>query len=143
MAVAAGGPVQRWIEILSPTTGASETAQTTVECQELQIWITGVQRQYTTSGCAPGNGAGVILSAVIEVNGPARVEYRWEIGNGDGRRFVVPGAFEMIGTGTHAISHAVPSSAFTASSMQVRLKITSHDAQDRVVGFSPMACPSA
>ena len=140
--IADDGTVQRWIEILSPGTAASDTAEVQVDCEPLSIVASSIRVAYDRSACGtPGHGPAVIITTAVEVNGPVRVEYEWEINEG---RQVTPGAFETDGPGTVTLSHRLESSPLTAEGLlRARLRFTSHTATGRVLDFSPPPCPSA
>ncbi len=133
------GVVQRWIEILSPNTAVSNTAEVQVECQPLKVRILNVDINVDYSTCGtPGQGPAIKFSAPISVNGPAVVEYRWSFNNG---AIVVPGSFEVTEPGTVTVSHQLPSSPMTANAMRAELRITSHNATGWVVDFE-RPCPT-
>jgi len=140
--VTASGPVQRWIEISSPNPAVSATAQTQVECQPLQITILNIQRSIDLSACGtPGYGPAITFSSPVQVNGPVRVEYRWDFNEGE---LTVPGSFETTGPSTVTVSHRLESSPLTARDlMRVRLMITSHNVSGRVLDFTPPPCPAS
>lgn len=151
--VTESGVVQRWIEVLSPGTAVSNTAETQVTCEALQIQILNLQRSYDVSACTPGNGPAINFTSRIRVNGPVRVEYRWEFLNGSGHEITVPGSVETTGPDTVTVSHRLESSSFTnleSSSftntgiLRARISVTSHpDVRSIVTDFSPPPCPSA
>ncbi|MBX6167004.1 MAG: hypothetical protein IRY84_05090 [Thermobispora bispora] len=140
--VTTSGIVQRWIEILSPNTAASGTAEVQVECQALQIQVLDIQTSIDASACGtPGYGPAVTVRASIRVNGPVRVEYEWEFNNG---LFTVPGSFETTEPKTVTVSHRLESSPFTASGViRARIRITSHDVRGAAIDFTPPPCPTS
>lgn len=134
--------VQRWIEVLSPNTAASNTGEVQVTCEPLKIQILNRPIRYDTSACGtPGHGPAITVSADIKVNGPVRVEYEWNFNNGE---FNIPGSFETTGPSTVPISHRLESSPITARSIiRARLRITSHDVAGWVHDFTPPPCPAS
>lgn len=136
------GIVQRWIEILSPNTGASSTAEVQVECEALRIQILDLRPSIDASACGtPGYGPAITIRTNIQVNGPVRVEYEWEFNNG---LFTVPGSFETTEPSTVTVSHRLESSPFTASGViRARIRITSHDVRGAALDFNPPPCPTS
>ena len=143
--VTESGPVQRWIEILSPNTGVSNTAEVQVTCEALSIQVLNLQRNYDTSACTPGNGPAINFTSRIQVNGPVRVEYQWEFLSGSGGEITVPGSFETTGPDTVTVSHRLESSSYTNTGiMRARIRVTSHpDVRSIVTDFTPPPCPTA
>jgi hypothetical protein len=132
------GGVQRWIEILSPNTATSNTAETQVECRQpatAQITSLSAVPDYSTCDAAAGIGPTVRIAATVRVTGYGPVPYEWTVNDLPS----VPGQFEANGDGTVTIRHELAGSSVTASPLSVRLALTSH-AEAWVAGFS-FPCP--
>lgn len=133
------GTIQRWIEILSPNAGASESAEVHVECGPVTVLITNLTRRNDTNGCVPGYSQGITNVATVQVSGGAHVEYEWEVTGTALGSYTVPGSFDTEGPTTQTVSHYIPPGPNAL--IRVRFRILSPVASSTVVDFTPPPCP--